>query len=206
MDREPHFICSKEMTMKEKLKAKDLIYAGAFAALYLILMLILITATAVVPITFILRPLLVGIVGAPVYMLYVSKVRKFGAVIILGVLFALVSASNSLIALAASIIFAVLAELICRWGAYESKRKMKLSYWVFNLNMIAPYLILVYAKPEYLALVETYSGVEYAQAMDALTPFWIIFVLAALAVVGAVVGTAISGKMMRKHFEKAGLV
>jgi len=192
--------------MKTKLKAKDLIYAGAFAALYIVLMLVLITVTAVVPITFILRPLIVGMIGATVYMLYVSKVRKFGAILILGVLFAIVSASNSMIAFASSIIFAVLAELLCRSGKYESRRRMAMSYWVFNLNMIAPYLILVYAKPEYIAMVETYSGVEYAQAMDALTPSWIIFVLAALAVGGAIIGTMLSDQIMKKHFEKAGLV
>jgi len=192
--------------MKIKLKAKDLIYAGAFAALYIVLMLVLITVTAVVPITFILRPLIVGMIGATVYMLYVSKVRKFGAILILGVLFAIVSASNSMIAFASSIIFAVLAELLCRSGKYESRRRMAMSYWVFNLNMIAPYLILVYAKPEYIAMVETYSGAEYAQAMDALTPSWIIFVLAALAVGGAIIGTMLSDQIMKKHFEKAGLV
>jgi energy-coupling factor transport system substrate-specific component len=57
-----------------------------------------------------------------------------------------------------------------------------------------------------MAMVETYSGAEYAQTMDALTPSWIIFVLIALAVLGAMIGTTIADKLMKKHFEKAGLV
>lgn len=192
--------------MKTKLKAKDLIYAGAFAALYLILMVVLVTMMGVIPITYILRPLVVGIVCAPVYMLYISKVKKFGAILILGVLFGVVTMNHTIFSLVTAIIFGTIAELICKSGNYESKQKMKMSFWIFNLNMIGPYLILVYAKPQYLAMTESFAGAEYAQAMDAITPSWIILVLAALAVIGGMTGTALSDKLMKKHFEKAGLV
>lgn len=192
--------------MKAKLKAKDLIYAGAFAALYLILMVVLVTMMGVIPITYILRPLVVGIVCAPVYMLYISKVKKFGAILILGVLFGVVTMNHTIFSLVTAIIFGIIAELICKSGNYESKQKMKMSFWIFNLNMIGPYLILVYAKPQYLAMTESFAGAEYAQAMDAITPSWIILVLAALAVIGGMIGTALSDKLMKKHFEKAGLV
>lgn len=192
--------------MKTKLKAKDLIYAGAFAALYLILMVVLVTMMGVIPITYILRPLVVGIVCAPVYMLYISKVKKFGAILILGVLFGVVTMNHTIFSLVTAIIFGIIAELICKSGNYESKQKMKMSFWIFNLNMIGPYLILVYAKPQYLAMTESFAGAEYAQAMDAITPSWIILVLAALAVIGGIIGTALSDKLMKKHFEKAGLV
>ena len=192
--------------MKTRLKAKDLIYAGAFAALYLVLMVVLVTMTGIIPITFILRPLIVGTVCATVYMLYVSKVRKFGAILILGVLFGLVTMAHTVFSLVSAIIFGIIAELICKSGNYESKQKMKISYWVFNLNMVGPYLILLYAKPQYLVMVEAAAGSEYARAMDALTPTWIIFVLAGLAIIGGMIGTAISDKLMKKHFEKAGLI
>ena len=192
--------------MKAKLKAKDLIYAGAFAALYLILMVVLVTMMGMIPITYILRPLVVGIVCAPVYMLYISKVKKFGAILILGVLFGVVTMNHTIFSLVTAIIFGIIAELICKSGNYESKQKMKMSFWIFNLNMIGPYLILVYAKPQYLAMTESFAGAEYAQAMDAITPSWIILVLAALAVIGGMIGTALSDKLMKKHFEKAGLV
>jgi energy-coupling factor transport system substrate-specific component len=192
--------------MKTKLKAKDLIYAGAFAAIYLVLIFVSAAATGIVPITFLIRPLLVGIVCAPIYMLYTSKVRKFGAILILGVLFGLITMSQTILSLVSAIVFALIAEFICKSGNYESKRKMKLSFWVFNLNMVGPYLILLYAKPQYLAMIETYSGAEVAKTMDALMPTWIIFVLAGIAVIGAIIGTALSGKLMKKHFEKGGLV
>jgi len=196
----------RDLFMKAKLKAKDLIYAGAFAALYLILMVVLVTMMGVIPITYILRPLVVGIVCAPVYMLYISKVKKFGAILILGVLFGVVTMNHTIFSLVTAIIFGIIAELICKSGNYESKQKMKMSFWIFNLNMIGPYLILVYAKPQYLAMTESFAGAEYAQAMDAITPSWIILVLAALAVIGGMIGTALSDKLMKKHFEKAGLV
>ncbi|MFV0528258.1 MAG: MptD family putative ECF transporter S component [Lachnospiraceae bacterium] len=191
--------------MKEKLKTKDLIYAGAFAAIYLVLVFVLAMATAIVPIAFIIRPLIIGIVCAPVYMLYITKVKKLGAIIILGILVGLISFS-SIYSFAFSVVFAILAALVAKSGNFKSKSRMKISFWVFNLNVIGHYLILLYAKPQYIAMCETYSGAEYAQTMDTLTPWWIIFVLIGLAVIGAIIGTAFSDKMMKKHFEKSGLV
>ena len=48
--------------MKTKLKTKDLIYAGAFGAVYLILMLAIVMVSGMIPILYILAPLTVGII------------------------------------------------------------------------------------------------------------------------------------------------
>lgn len=192
--------------MKTKLRAKDLIYAGAFAALYLVLIFVSAAATGFAPIGFLIRPFLVGIVCAPVYMLYVAKVKKFGAILILGVLFGLITMSQTIFSLALAIVLALIAEFICKSGNYESKLKTKISFMIFNINIVGPYLILLYAKPRYLEMIEDYSGPEYAVRMDALMPTWIILLLAAIAVIGAIIGTAFAGKLMKKHFEKAGIV
>ena len=78
----------------KKLRTKELIYAGAFGALYIVLMLIVVLGTSMIPILYILAPISVGLVCGTVYMLCVLKVRKFGAALILGVLFALTSCSG----------------------------------------------------------------------------------------------------------------
>ena len=79
----------------KKLRTKELIYAGAFGALYIVLMLIIVLGTSMIPILYILAPISVGLVCGTVYMLCVLKVRKFGAALILGVLFALTACSGA---------------------------------------------------------------------------------------------------------------
>lgn len=192
--------------MKGKLKTRDLIYAGAFGAVYLILMLVIVMGSGIVPVLYILSPLTVGVICATVYMLYVIKIKKFGAILILAVLFGLVSSVNSVYALAWTVLTGIVAELIAKAGKYQSKKMFMVSYWVFNLNMIGPFLMLIYAKQQFIDMCVEYYGKDYAAAVDALTPSWIIFALAGLAVVGAVIGTLLSSGFIRKHFEKAGVV
>ena len=192
--------------MKGKLKTRDLIYAGAFGAVYLILMLVIVMGSGIVPVLYILSPLTVGIICATVYMLYVIKIKKFGASLILAVLFGLVSSVNSVYALAWTVLTGIVAELIARAGKYQSKKMFMVSYWIFNLNMIGPFLMLIYAKQQFIDMCVEYYGKDYAAAVDALTPSWIIFALAGLAVVGAVIGTLLASGFIRKHFEKAGVV
>ncbi len=192
--------------MKGKLKTRDLIYAGAFGAVYLILMLVIVMGSGIVPVLYILSPLTVGIICATVYMLYVIKIKKFGAILILAVLFGLVSSVNSVYALAWTVLTGIAAELIARAGKYQSKKMFMVSYWIFNLNMIGPFLMLIYAKQQFIDMCVEYYGKDYAAAVDALTPSWIIFALAGLAVVGAVIGTLLASGFIRKHFEKAGVV
>lgn len=66
--------------MKTKLTTKDLIAAGAFGAIYLVVL-------PVVPVLFLATPLIAGIVLGTVYMLYAAKVPKKGAILILAGIF-----------------------------------------------------------------------------------------------------------------------
>lgn len=192
--------------MKQKLKTKDYIYAGAYGAIYMILMVGLVAATGMIPILYIFSPFIVGCVCATVYELYVTKIRKFGAILILATLFGIVTSSSSVISLIWALLCGILAELVAKAGKYRSGRLLMLSYPVFNLTMIGPFLILVYAKKTFIEMCTQFYGADYAQAVDRLTPGWIIFVLAGLAVAGGTVGIYIASKFMKKHFEKAGIV
>lgn len=192
--------------MKEKLKTKDYIYAGAFGAIYVILMMLLVGATGMIPVLYVLSPFLVGCVCATVYMLYVSKIKKFGAIMILSLLFGIATSSSSLLSLVWALICGLAAEFIARSGKYESKKKILMSYPIFNLTMVGPFLMLAYAKNDFMAMCTKFYGTEYANALDKLTPNWIIFALAGLAIAGGIVGALLASKFVRKHFEKAGIM
>ena len=87
-----------------------------------------------VPILYIIAPIVVGLVCGTVYLLCVLKVRKFGAALILGILFALMTANGGLWSICGVIGSALLAELVMLLGKYKSKFMYLLSFVIFNLN------------------------------------------------------------------------
>ncbi len=203
-------MAKKEMTniqqpTDKKLRTKDLIYVGAFGAVYLMLMLLIVMGSGMVPILYILSPLTVGIVCGTVYELCVLKVHKFGAALILGVLFALVAASSNIVGLICAIVIALIAELIIKAGGYKSKKMYLLSFVVFNLNMVCPFSTLVMNREAFFDRAVGYYGQDYADKVAALTPDWIIFGLIGLALLGGIIGAFVASRLIKKHFEKAGL-
>ncbi len=190
----------------KKLRTKDLIYAGAFGAIYIVLMLAIVLTTGAVPVLYILEPLFVGIVCATVYELCVLKVHKFGAALILGVLFAAVSCSGYLVAMVLAVLAALLAEFVMMSGKYKSKKMFLLSFVAFNLNMVCPFTQLYFKKEEFLSISRNFYGEEYAAGVERLAAGWLPLLQIALAVIGALIGVAIASKLIKKHFEKAGIV
>jgi energy-coupling factor transport system substrate-specific component len=190
----------------KKMRTKDLIYAGAFGAIYLVLMLVIVMASGVLPILYVMAPLTVGIVCGTVYMLCVLKVHKFGAALILGVLFALVACSTAWQAFVAALATAIVAELLLYLGKYKSKKMYMASFVVFNLNMACPFLMLFIARDKFLGIAESYYGEAHAAGLAAITPSWVYFCIIGLAALGGLIGSLLASKLIKKHFEKAGVV
>lgn len=193
-------------TTDRKMRTRDLIYAGAFGAIYLVLMLIIVMGSGAIPILYLLTPLTVGLVCGTVYLLCVVKVHKFGAALILGVLFALVACSASIPGLVLGIAAALGAELVLFLGKYRSKTAYLASFVVFNINMSAPFLMLLLAYDRFLEMVVGYRGQAFADTFAALTPDGIWFAILGLALLGGLGGSFIGSRLIKKHFTKAGIV
>lgn len=189
-----------------RLKTKDLIFAGAFGAIYLVMMLAIVMGTGSIPILYLLSPLTVGVIGGTIYMLCVLKIHKFGAALILGILFLLISSTSNWLSIATAAAAAILAELILFLGRYKSRKMYLASFPFFNLNMAAPFALLQVNKQQFIDLSRAYYGEERANALDAITPGWIWFGLLALAFAGGIIGSVIASRLIKKHFEKAGIV
>ena len=192
----------------KKMRTRDLIYAGAFGAIYLVVMLIIVMGASMVsPILYLAAPLFVGTVCGTIYEMCVLKVRKFGPALILGVLFALVScASAGLIALVLAIAFALAAELIIMAGKYQSKKMYLLSFVAFNCNMACPYLMLQLARDEFIGRSVEFYGQAYADTLAAVAPSWVFLLCLGMAILGGIIGAFIANKLISKHFEKAGII
>lgn len=204
-------MAKKEMTAQapdqKKMRTRDLIYAGAFGAIYLVVMLIIVMGTSMVPILYLIAPLTVGLVCGTIYEMCVLKVRKFGAALILGVLFALVACGSNIVGMVIAILAALAAELIIRAGKYQSKKMYLASFVAFNINMACPYTMLVFAYDSFMTRVVEYYGQAYADGLMAVMPssgIWLVIL--GLAILGGILGALVASKLIAKHFEKAGIV
>lgn len=191
----------------KKMRTRDFIYAGAFAALYVVVMLVVVMGLGAVAVPlYLVTPFIMGIVGATIYLLYTLKVHKFGAVLILGILFTLCTGSYNWAAILVCVLATIFAELILLAGKYKSRKMYMLSYPVFNLTMAGPFAMLYVARDQFLSISMSYYGPERTAKMEALTPVWMWYAQMGLAVLGGAIGVIIASKLVKKHFEKAGIV
>ncbi|TCL55379.1 energy-coupling factor transport system substrate-specific component [Kineothrix alysoides] len=195
------------MSEKTKLKSKDLIVAGAFAALYVVVLFITVGLTGFIPVLYLMAPLILGVVLGSIYMLYVTKVPKRGAIFILAVAVGLVTSMGGVwLAGVWSLLCGLIAELIAYAGKYRSRKLYIISYMVFACTGMGPFWLLVFAKEAFLQACLNYYNQDYVNKLDALTPSWFIFVLLGLALIGGLIGGLLGNKLLKKHFEKAGVV
>lgn len=190
----------------KKMRTRDLIYAGAFGAIYLVVTLILVMGSGMIPVLYIVAPLTVGVVCGTIYEMCVLKVHKFGAALILGILFALVCCSSNIIAFVGALVVAVLAELVIAAGKYKSKKMYLASYAVFNLNMAMPYTMLQFSREEFMQRAAEWYGQAYADGLAAVAPDWVLVIVVGCAILGGIIGALIASKLISKHFAKAGIV
>ena len=191
----------------KKLQTKDLIMAGAFIALYIVVLYVVVTLLGFIVITYLMVPLIMPIVLGPIYYLYVTKIPKQGALLIFGAVATLGLSIGSVWATWLWMIaITIVAELIARSGNYQSKKKYMLSYMVFSLSCMAPFWMLVIAKDTFVDMCEMYYSAEYAATLSALTPPWIVAVFILMCLVGGFIGARFGMNVMKKHFKKAGIV
>jgi energy-coupling factor transport system substrate-specific component len=189
-----------------KLTTKDLIIAGAFSALYVALLFVVVSATGFIPIVYICAPFILSVVLGTVYMLYVTKLPKRWSIMILAALVGLVTSMGGIwICILWALLLGLAADLIANSGT-RSRKKYILSFVVFACTNMGPFWLLIIARQRFLDACIGYSGQEYADAIDRLTPWWIIFVFLAMAIVGGLTGGIVGSRILKKHFEKAGVV
>lgn len=192
--------------MKE-LKTKDLIYAGGYAVIYMIVAVISSMLLGFIPFLAIYGfQLVVGVTGATIYLLFAMKIKKFGAITILATLVGLMSAgSGHIYTLLLAFPIGLVADFVCKLGKYESKFFYELSYVIFNLLTITPALNFVIAKDASIKMCLDYYGQDYVDVLETLITNYMIPVQVVLAIIGGILGSIFANKLMKKHFEKIGM-
>ena len=193
-----------------KLTVPDLISVGVFTALYFVLVTVATFTCALLPgVGNIVLPALAALISGSVYMLLAAKLQKFGGITIMGLvmgLFFFVS-GHFVLSFATNIVCGLLADLIAAQGKFRRKKLLLVSYVVFSYGLTGPILPLWFMKDAYIANL-TARGKDAAYIDTLFAPINNGSFVAAMAaiLVCAVLGGLFGQCMMKKHFEKAGIV
>jgi len=126
----------------EKLTGKEMITAGIFTAITVVLGMIAAMALSAVPIGFLCIGLISPIICGIPMMLYMSKIKKFGMLMIMAVINGLMLLMSGMgwEGLIFGLLAAFLAEAVIAKGCYSSRKMNVISNGVYSLAAAANYL------------------------------------------------------------------
>ena len=193
------------MKDNKHLNAKDLINVGIYTAICAVLCTA-VAMTGVIPIMMVLLVVIVPIITGIPYMMFLTKVKKFGMILIMNILLGAFMwvTGMSYYALIVGTISGLIAELIYRSADYSSKRWGIITYAVSMIYLWANYFGIFFNAEAYFSTRQNF-GQEYIDSVTALLPMWMCPVLLIVDFICAVIGGWIGTRLLKKHFEKAGI-
>lgn len=195
-----------QMKNDGKLKGKDLINIGIYAAIYCVIM----TAIAMLGFIPIMMPLLcviVPILGGIPYMLFITKVNKFGMITIFSSIVGLFLWITGMgyWPFLFGIVFGLIADFIARSGDYKSSAKSILSAGIFSVVIFGNFVPLILNAKEYFKTRQSF-GEDYINSLtDIMSHSWLMPALFIACVVCGIIGGFIGKAVLKKHFVKAGI-
>lgn len=192
--------------MENKLNAKDLINVGIYTALYVVVLFV-VGMLNMIPVLYPFLYLAWPIVGAIPFMLFLTKINKFGMVTIMAIISAGVwfMMGYTWTVVATYLVCGIIADFIFKSGNYKSFKKNVIGYWVFSLSMIGIQLPMWITADAYMAGIREMMGDEYTDQLITFMPPWMGIAAIGIIFVGAFLGAIFGRKMLKKHFEKAGV-
>ena len=189
----------------EKLKGKDLINVGIFTAIYFVVVFA-VAMLGYIPILMVLMCILVPILGGIPFMLFLTKVKRFGMIWIMSILMGLLMLLTGMgyYALLVGLITGGLAELCYKSGGYRSGAKAVLTSGIFSIWVWGNYIPFFINIEKYFSTRQEF-GQAYIDAMTALMPMWMCPILLASAFAGGLIGGVAGKALLKKHFVKAGI-
>ena len=192
-----------------KLGAKDFITIGIFTALLFVVEFACGILGFIHPYIVASYVIMIPIVGSIPMMLFYTKIEKFGMISIMSVLLAIIMFVTGMGYLGAPLIIAagVIADLIAKSGGYKSFKKTALSHGVFCLWICANYFPVIVTADSYRKnLIDGGYSTEYCDNLFRAINSKTIAVLLILCFIFGIIGAFIGKAVVKKHFEKAGIV
>lgn len=191
---------------EKKITGKDLVNIGIYAAIYIVVNIVL-SMIGYVPILMVLLIVLVPLIGATPFMLFTTKVNKFGMILIFSIIVGILMALTGMgfYAIFTSIVCGLAADIIAKSGKYQSRIKTIFATTVFSGWVWGNFLPFFFNR-DTLLNADSAMGIDYGKTLSNLLPNWMCPVLLVVAFVAGFIGALIGQKLLKKHLNRAGIV
>lgn len=198
------------MDKKEnKLQVKDLIMIGVFSALYFVLNMVGGMPFAMNPILTFYQPMGSAFLSGIIFMFLIAKAPKRGIITILSVIMCILRFATGMhwAMGVGTLIAGIIAEIIAGSKSYKNKKMNMLSFGIFALGDIGTFLV-YFINPESWsnAMIKKGTDISYIESMNAAAANWMIYVIVIGTFLVALLSAWIGMKLLKKQFEKAGIV
>lgn len=198
------------MDKKEnKLQVKDLIMIGVFSALYFVLNMVGGMPFAMNPILTFYQPIGSAFLSGIIFMFLIAKSPKRGTITILAVIMCILRFTTGMhwAMGVGTLIAGIIAEIIAGSKNYKNKTMNMLSFGIFALGDIGTFLV-YFINPESWsnAMIKKGTDISYIESMNAAAANWMIYVIVIGTFLVALLSAWIGIKLLKKQFEKAGIV
>ena len=193
----------------EKLTGKEMVTAGIFTAITVVLGMIAAMALSAVPIGFLCIGLISPIICGIPMMLYMSKIKKFGMLMIMAVINGLMLLMSGMgwEGLIFGLPAAFLAEAVIAKGCYSSRKMNVISNGVYSLAAAANYIHWINATDEFIAQRASAYGENFINTtVGYFRHSWMMPLVIVMCFAGGVIGGVFGNAVLKKHFEKSGLI
>lgn len=198
------------MDNKQKTKkSRGLVAAGVFIALYFVVFMVIGMICMPVPVMYLMMSSIIAIFAAPVYMMLVAKAPMHGPLFIAAVLpcLFLLAAGNIWIVIVTGILAGLICEVIAGMGKFKNAKLNTIAYIFFTQNLLGGFLPVWIMRSYYFEdTLERGMSADFVNTLEAMTPGWVLLLMIAATVLCSLIGAAISKRLFKKHFEKAGIV
>ena len=197
------------MNTQKGLSVKDLVTTGIFTALMIVFTMLGGMFFAANPVLTFYMPMGCALLCGPVYLLLVAKVHKRWSITILGIILGFVFFVTGMhwsMALG-NIGMGIIADTVAGLGTYTNKKLNAVSYMLFMLSNTFTYLIFVIDRDRWIhAMLKKGTDASYIETMNTSAASWMPVVIVGGTLLVAAFSAWVGSKMLKKQFEKAGVV
>lgn len=192
--------------MSERLNVKDLITVGIFSVIIIVLIFVF-GMLGYIPILMLALPILAALICGIPYMLFLTRVSKFGMVTLLGLILGIVMflSGHTWVPIVTFTICALIADVILKMGNYSSVKNSIISHGVFILGIMGNMLPFFILRDQYMSAMRTSMGNDYVNVIAPYLQSNFLIVLIILTFIAGLISAYIGKIVLKKHFERAGI-
>lgn len=193
---------------KKRFAIRDLILIGVFGVLFLMCAMVTGGPLAATPTLTFYYPIGASVLAGPVFMLFLAKVPKRGALMIVGVVLCILGTVTGMHwgMNFGYLIFCCVAALIAGAGKFKNMKLNVLAYVLYSFGPMGTYFAFFLNRDAWIRfMLGKGTQQEYVDKMTGVATLTTMTVMVAGTVIVALLSGLLGARLMRKQFVKAGI-